>query len=94
MGTNSSFGWECQLVVGYSVQYALAWIYKDQSSSNLTRWCDPITSTKWALPTLLLPTSTDPNVIGRRVYRKFANSAVQSLGTIDATTVKFPDDTP
>jgi len=81
-------------VEGYSVQYAIAWIYQDKNFSNLTPWCDPIFGGPWAMPTLLLPTSTDPNIVGRQLFRKFATSIVQNITTLDATTVRYAGTTP
>ena len=82
-------------VVGYSVQYALVWIYADGTTSALTAWCPPIQGGPWAMPTLLLPTTTDPNAVGRQVWRQFAGGDPECVGKLDdVSTVRFADTTP
>ena len=81
---------------GYSVQYSLAWIYADNSTSSPIECCDPITSGLYAQPTLLLPNSSDPNVTGRRIFRLFGwtNSVVESIMDLDNTADRWSDETP
>ncbi|KAF3933091.1 hypothetical protein ABW20_dc0109660 [Dactylellina cionopaga] len=82
-------------VKGYSVKYAILWVYQDKTTSNLCSWSAPITSEKYALPTLLLPINPDPKVVQRRIFRQFTNSQgfspLQLVDTIDNKVKRWED---
>lgn len=80
-------------VDGYSVQYALAWIYRDGTLSNLGPWCDPVSGGPRAMPTLTLLIMLSDVVVGRQIWRKFAGQSAQLIATINDTSTEFYVDT-
>ncbi len=64
------------------------------TESGQGTWC-PSISGPWALPTLIVPVTSNPEVKGRKIYRRFANDPPSGvlINTVDNTsTVRIVDD--
>ncbi|MBB3802281.1 hypothetical protein FHR47_002548 [Xanthomonas arboricola] len=81
-------------VNGYQVQYCFSWKLTNGTESDKGPWSD-IMSGGWSMPTLIVPTTTDPRIAGRFIYRKFLTNnpdlVLQIARIDDTTTQEFTD---